>query len=329
MVVGFCFAGLFVVIESWLNEQATPETRGRTFGLYMVITWLGLIGGKMMFSIAPPSDFLLFSLASIALSLSLVPVALTTAAAPQIQQPAPMSIKDLYKTSPIGLIGCVAVGLANGAFWVFAPLFAQDRLGSAIDVSLFMSACVVGSMLAQWPIGRFSDRVDRRFVILIICLASALAGLLLLSISGPTRAQFLLLALFFGASSLSIYTLCVAHANDRADPTTFIEVSSYLLLAFGLGAIFGPIVASNVISEAGIGSLFAYTAGIHIALALFVFLRCRLGEPTPEPDRSVFAPHPPEAHGTQVIIELNPGMEQAKEAVIDQDTTESEKTDGR
>jgi MFS family permease len=317
LILGFCFAGLFVVIESWLNEQATPETRGRTFGLYMIITWLGLIGGKMMFSIAPPDDFLLFSLASVALSLSLVPVALTTGAVPQISQPTRMSIKELYRTSPIGLVGCVAVGLANGAFWAFAPLFAKAQLGSAIGVSLFMSACVVGSMLTQWPIGRFSDRTDRRLVILGVCLVAVLAGLLLLLMEDATQAQFVILAMLFGASSLSIYTLCVAHANDRADPASFVEVSSYLLLAFGLGAIFGPILASTIISEAGLKSLFAYTAGIHTALALFILFRIRVSEAIPESDRSVFAPHPPEAHGTQVIIELNPGMEQAQEAVLD------------
>lgn len=182
-----------------------------------------------------------------------------------------------------------------------------------------MSTCVVGGALGQWPIGRLSDRVDRRWVILALCLASAAAGLLLAFVADAPDAVLLLLAVLFGASALTIYAICVAYANDRADPASFVEVSSHLLLAFGVGAIIGPFIASILISEASISSLFSFTAGIDVILALLVVFRIRTIEPVPEPERAIFAPHPPISHGTQVIVELQPSEGQAKQVQETQD----------
>jgi MFS family permease len=143
-VVGFCFAGLFMVVESWLNDQVVSETRGRVFGLYMVAGWFGIVGGNLLFSVDAPTAFSLFALASIAISISLVPIALTTGAAPTLPPPAGVHFVKLYRTAPVGLVGCLAAGLANGAFWTFAPVFAQARSDSSLGVSLFMAAAVLG-----------------------------------------------------------------------------------------------------------------------------------------------------------------------------------------
>ena len=315
--LGFCFAGLFMVIESWLNSQTQPETRGRSLSLYMVATWMGVISGKLVFSLAPPETFELFSIAAIVIGLSLVPITLTRGEAPSIPQPERTSLFELYRIAPVGLLGCIAVGLANGAFWSFAPLFAQARSPSSWEVSLFLSACVAGGMLMQWPLGRFSDWVDRRWVIGASCLAAALAGLVMPFVHFASGAVYLTLAGVFGAAALSIYALCVAHANDRADPTTYVEVSSHLLLAFGLGAIAGPVLASLLITALGIDSLFIFTASIHISLALFVVVRIRQVEPPAAAERIVFASQPPLGHSTQTLVELQPGIDAVPEPIVE------------
>ena len=216
------------------------------------------------------------------ISLSLVPVTLTTGAVPAIPQVMSINIAGLYRTAPVGLVGCLATGLANGAFWTFAPLFAQARSETSLGVSLFMSAAVIGGALSQWPIGRFSDHVDRRWVIAGVCLASAAAALLIILQPNGSAPLMLGLTVLFGASALTLYPLCVAHVNDRADPAAFIEVSSRLLMAFGFGAILGPFVAGFLIAAGGITNLFVFTAAIHVALAFYTFSRIRLVEPAPE-----------------------------------------------
>ena len=313
LLMGYCFAGLYMVVESWLNERAGSETRGRILALYMIATWAGVVGGKLLFPLAPADGFVLFALACMLIALSLVPVALTAAVAPVLPALSRAGIADVYRTAPIGLVGCAAIGLANGAFWSLAPVFALARGGSSIDVGLFMAAAVVGGGLSQWPLGRWSDRVDRRWVIFGSCVAAAVVGGLLLVERDGDGITMLALAAAFGASALPIYSLCVAHANDRASPEAFVEVSGRLLLAFGVGAIFGPLVAGVAITWAGPASLFVYMGVIHISLAAFIFVRLRLVEAVPEAERGSFAPMQPVPHTTQVVFELHPASEAAGE----------------
>lgn len=307
--MGFCFAGLFMVTESWLNDQTTNATRGRVLGLYMIATWLGVIVGKMLFATMLPEGFDMFAVVSIAVGLSLVPIALTDGAVPSIPQPSRIGLRALYAMAPVGLVGCIAVGVANGAFWSFAPLFAKDRVGPGIGVSLFMAACVLGGAVTQWPAGRLSDLVDRRRVIVVLCAASAVTGVALAWGPLASDAATLIAAALFGASSLTIYSICVAYANDRANPESFVDVSSHLLLAFGLGAIAGPFAAGLLISATDIASLFVFTAAIEAAFAVFVLTRMRATLPVPEAERAIFVAQPPLSHGTQAIIDLQPAVE--------------------
>jgi MFS family permease len=314
VTVGLCLAGLLIVIESWLNNQAAQQRRGHVFGLYMAVTWFGIVGGQLLFAIPLSQSFQLFAFVSIAICLSLVPVTLNTGAMPAIPQLATINLAGLYRIAPVGLVGCLATGLANGAFWTFAPLFAQARSDTSLGVSLFMSAAVIGGALSQWPIGRFSDHVDRRWVIAAVCLASAGAALLIILQPDDSTPLMLGLTVLFGASALTLYPLCVAHVNDRADPAAFIEVSSRLLLAFAFGAILGPFLAGFLIAAGGITNLFVFTGAIHLALALYAFSRIRLVEPAPEGERTAFAPSPPLSHGTQAGVELQQTAEHEDEA---------------
>lgn len=303
-IIGFCFAGLFMVVESWLNHQVASATRGRIFGLYMVSGWVGIVGGNLVFSANLPTAFSFFALASIAISVSLVPIALTTGAIPTMPAPAGVHLGKLYRTAPVGLIGCLAAGIANGAFWTFAPVFAQARSSSNLGVSLFMAAAVLGGALSQWPIGTLSDHIDRRWVIAGVSLVAAAAASLFFIYPGPLDIVVIAAGAVWGAAALAIYPLCSAHVNDRADPANFVKVSSRLLMAFGIGAVAGPLLAGVLISSTDLTALFGFTAAIHVVLALFAVNRIRILEPVAEEERVTFAPLPSIGHGTQPIFEL-------------------------
>jgi MFS family permease len=216
---------------------------------------------------------------------------------------------ELYRTAPAGLVGCAAIGLANGAFWTFGPLAAKAQVTSSLGVSLYMSACLAGGALSQWPLGRLSDHLDRRWVIVALCLATAILGVLLTAQEQAPDAVLLILAALFGATALSVYPICVAHANDRADPSACVETSGLLLMAFGVGAAVGPFLVGLIVATAGIASLFVAIAAIHLTLAAFVLVRIALSRPVPGSERAPFASQPPIGHGTQPLVELQPHKE--------------------
>jgi MFS family permease len=145
-LLGFCFAGLYMVSESWLNRGTDNHIRGRLLSIYMVVNMAGLAAGKMLLAISEPSSFLLFGVATICISLALVPVSLTRSLVPSPPQHVTLRLDLLYQTAPIGVVGCLAVGMTNGAFWSLGPVFADARFISISGVALFMSVVVVGAM---------------------------------------------------------------------------------------------------------------------------------------------------------------------------------------
>ena len=165
-LTGFCFAVLYMVIESWLNEKSTNETRGLIFSLYTIINLTVITIGQLMLGLDQPENFQLFILASILVSLAAVPVAMTRAEAPAPPKSVRIRLRHLYRLSPVGAVGCLVVGLANGSFWALAPVFAQDKGASTWGVAIFMSVAVIAGALAQYPLGRLSDKMDRRKVII-------------------------------------------------------------------------------------------------------------------------------------------------------------------
>ncbi|HET6522573.1 MAG TPA: MFS transporter, partial [Geminicoccaceae bacterium] len=237
---GFCFAGIYTVIESWLNDRATNETRGRVLAAYMAVNMAALTGGKLLLTADDPAGTTPFALVCMGICLSLVPVALTRSLAPSPPAEAVRPrVARLYRLTPVGVVGCLFIGCANSAFWSLAPIFAQARFGSNRGVALFMAAAVVGGALAQWPVGRLSDRMDRRRTMVAVCLAAAGAALGLALLEGAAGPLALPLVFAFGAAALSLYSVCVAHANDYVRADEFVEASSELLMMFGIGAMAG------------------------------------------------------------------------------------------
>jgi MFS family permease len=333
---GVCFAGLFMVIESWLNERATSVNRGQVLAIYMVINLTAVTVGQMVLPLGDPVGFSLFALTAIAIALALVPVGLTTSSAPQPLREVHLRLGRLYAMSPVGVVGGFFVGLANGAFGGLGVVFARDVGLSITGIALFMSAALIGGALAQLPLGRFSDRTDRRKVIIGVCAFAALMGGLL-ALLGEARqngqmlgipvgfADFspwvlIAVAALFGGAIYSQYSLCVAHTNDFVGREEFIEASSGLLLTWAIGASIGPLLGAFAIDLAGAAGLFLYTAIAHASFALFTVYRMSRRAAVPLVGRAPYVAAGRPSRTTPAAVELDP---RAPEPPVAADTEQS------
>lgn len=274
MLTGFCFAVLYIVIESWLNERSSNENRGIVFSTYAMITLTVMAAGQMMTLLYDPFGLQLFVVASVLVSIGAVPVALSRSPIPEQPQTVAIDIKRLFQISPSGAIGCLVAGLTNGAFWGLAAVFATS-LGDDISLAAwFMTAAVIGGAVGQWPLGMLSDAIGRRKVLIGVSLAGASVGLALFLLAPILK--FLtanLLGVFWGALAFPLYTIAVAYSNDFADPGEYVTVSSGLLLMYGIGATIGPFLASTLMTWKDAGGLFLFTSFTHAMLVAYVAIR--------------------------------------------------------
>jgi len=274
-VTGVCVVGLYMVIESWLNERATNDARGRVFAVYQVVSLLALAGGQYLILVGSDSISTAFILSGALLSMGLVPVVLT-----RVPHPAPISTvrldpRKLWRISPLGVAGTGVAGLANGAFFALGPVFAQ-RIGlDAAQVALFMSMVLLGGVVLQWPIGQASDYWDRRTVILAVSVGGASFAALATSLLDRSVPGMIASMLLYGGAAFSLYPLCVAHANDHADAQEFVATASGLLLVYGIGAAVGPLIVGAMIQFFSAPALPIFLSAMQGGLALFILIRMR------------------------------------------------------
>jgi len=302
-LTGVCFAGIFMVIESWLNDKGTNENRGQLLSIYQIVQFSALTGGQLMLNLFNPGGFELFALVTVLISLAIVPVSLTKSSQPAPMHQVRLRLKWLYVTSPVAVIGCLAVGLSNGAFWALAPEFAQRSLLSVSEIAFFMGAAIIGGAVLQWPLGRLSDHFDRRFVVVGCAVAGSIAGVGMGLLGGSAESWLLALSMAFGGFAFPLYALCIAHANDLVQPDDRIDVSSGLLLIFGVSAVIGPFAASAAMELVNHRALFLYTAVVHILTAAFAAYRTRRREAIAPDDRMDFVAVPP---STPTVFEIDP-----------------------
>ncbi|GGO85839.1 MFS transporter [Marinobacterium nitratireducens] len=270
-VDGYCLAGLFIVTESWLNARATNETRGSILALYMVVNYLAYGIGQLLLRFSDPGHFDLFAMASIAFSLSLVPLLLTRSQAPAPEPMSRLRIKPLLETAPAGFWGAICAGAINSAFFAMAPIFAQDLGLSVQQISIFMMCGIFGGLFLQIPIGRLSDRIERRRVLAAVSFGTLLLSLAMIELSRLSLPNYWLYGTVFAYGSLAfvIYSLSSAHVNDWSDPNQLMQTSSGLLVGYGSGAIAGPLISGALMGQFGPGALFAYTGVCVFLLMLF------------------------------------------------------------
>ena len=293
---GFCMAGLFAVIESWLNERSSNTTRGQILSLYMVTSYAASSVGQFMVNLSDVQTLTLYCVAALLLSISLVPVVLTHVQGPDLRGIAPLKLGELYRISPLGVVGCAGAGVLSGSFYGMGAIYAQAVHLSVFQVSLFMGMAVVGGLLFQWPIGRASDRFDRRTVMLVVLIATTALFVVnySLSIAGlqGKAADWILigLPLLFGGGMAVIYPLAIAHAFDYVAKERMVAASSGLLLAWAIGATAGPLMASLLMGQFGPQALFAYMAVMTGAISLFTHWRMTRRAALPSRDQATFVP---------------------------------------
>lgn len=273
VLYGVALVTLYMVIESWLNAQVTGDKRGQVFAIYMVVNLGALAAAQQLLSLDSPMEFTLFALAAILISAALMPITLTRQAQPTQPDVPPTDLLQLARIAPLPLMGAGISGLTLGGFWGLAPVYASQSGFDATGVGLLMSVTILGGAVLQWPIGLFSDKHDRRRVLLwVVVLGAVLAALIT-----PLTASPLLLGLMFiwGGLAFSIYSIAVAQMVDQLNPDEILSGSSGLLLANGFGAAFGPVVAGGLMSLFGPRALPVFFAVSLAALALFTLFRAR------------------------------------------------------
>lgn len=267
IVTGFCFAGSYVVVESWLNERANNLTRGSLFSIYMVVTFASLTAGQWLFKLSDPSGVNLFIIASVLLSLSLIPLLISRTEVPEIAHTDSMGLFKLYKISPAGISGLLLVGMAQGAMFTMGTLYAKQVGMNTTQIASFMSIMIAFGAVSQWPLGKISDLFDRRIIMAILAIvATAICGLLYTL--NPLGPKFILIYGVLGALNLPLYAITIAHANDRLEPSQMVGASSTLVFTFGLGSVIGPLAVGLVLDFAGAKSYFIYLGVTHLAVSL-------------------------------------------------------------
>ena len=274
-VSGFCMAGMIIVTESWLNARSTNRTRGQVMAMYMITNYFAAGCGQFLITVADPAEFQLFSIASIIFSLALVPVLLTRASAPNPPKRAPLHLRELWRTSPLGLVGSFCAGLVNASFYSLGPVFALGLGFSISGTSIFMASVVFGGLLLQYPVGRLSDRMDRRTVLTMVAMATSVACIGIV-VASEWDLRFIYIAgAAYGGLSFTVYSLCAANANDFAAPDKLVQTASGLLTAYGFGAFLGPIVAAAFMGYLGPEGLFVMSALVSGFLGMFAVFRMR------------------------------------------------------
>lgn len=285
---GFCFSGLFMVIESWLNASTPNAQRARVLSIYILVDLAAVTSTQFLLPAVGIDGFHIFALVAMFFCMSLVPVSLFDRASPKPPEAFSFDLGRIWTISPLACAGCVTIGLTNSAFRLVGPLYADGMGLDITGIAVFMSAGIIGGAVAQYPLGYLSDRLDRRVIVTVATTGAALAGLLL-TYTDP--GQPLLIyggAFLFGAFALPLYSLSMAHANDRARPEDCVLVSAALLFFFSIGATIGPIIASLVIDWFGPPAFFAYTSAIHGLLIVTALIRMARQPGVPAKARASF-----------------------------------------
>jgi len=309
---GFVMAGAFMVIESWLNERATNENRGTVFGLYMMVTYASIMGGQMVVAFGDVNSSSLFMVAGIFFCLSLIPTAVSTADSPKPLEEVSLDVRGLFANSPVSVVGCLLVGVANGAWGTLGAVYGARAGISTASIALMMSLTVVAGAAMQMPVGKLSDRMDRRIVLAGAAFISALVGILIVIIQPRSDVLVLTMTAAYGALAYTLYSIAVAHANDHAEPSSFVKVSGGLLLLYGFGTMIGPVIGAIAMDYISPDAIFLATALAHLLLAGYTILRMRARAPVPVEERSAFKTMPAERAATPESSRLDPRSEPAE-----------------
>ncbi|MBE9603887.1 MFS transporter [Acetobacteraceae bacterium H6797] len=317
-LTGFCFAGLFIAVESWLNGASSSSVRGRILGIYGMTGLIAGVGGQLMLPVADTSGFVLFCVVSMIISLALVPVTLSRAQAPQMaMEESSLNIRRLYRQSPFGVVAAFLCGVCTGAFFSLGPLFAKDVGLGASGVAIFMALGSLGGFAMTWPLGWLSDLLDRRRLVVSVTLVATIVIMGMMAFT-PTHAPhwlFMVLVFIFGGLVVPTYSVVLAHVNDHVAPEEFVSASGGLLLLQGAGAALGPLLGGFLMEGMGPRGLGWLIIAAQFGIAIWGLFRMRQRAAPPVKEEFQIMPALPV--GTELVAV-------AQEAAIERHETEAQ-----
>jgi MFS family permease len=287
-VTGLCLAGIYVVAESWLNDRASRENRGRLFAIYMVVLYVGLGAGQFLLISANPMTTAPFMLVSVLISLALVPILVSSRQVPEHGLPRPVRLRDLYRDTPLGVVAVAVSGMISAFIFSMGPVYARLSGLDVTGVARFMAVSILATVLTQYPIGRLSDRMDRRTMIAAVCSLDAVVAAIITAFPHLPHALFLFLAAVFSGFVLTIYSLAVSHVNDKLEQSQMVAASSKLLRLNGTSAALGPVLAGGLMAQFGPRAYFGALATLTGALAIYDLWRKMRRKPVPPSQRGPF-----------------------------------------
>lgn len=272
LIVGFCFCGIYIVAESWLNDSSSNETRGQALSLYLIVQMAGIVLGQLLLNIADPGGYELFVLITVLVSISFAPILLSSTQAPLFELSRPMSLRELVTASPLGCVGVFMLGGAFAAQFGMSAIYANQRGFSIAETSYFVTAIYVGGLVLQYPIGWLSDRMDRR--ILIVATACTCAcTCVAVTFLGDSIPILIVAAFITGGTTNPLYSLLIAYTNDFLETDQMAAASAGMLFINGIGAMSGPIIVGYLMSQHGPSAFFSFIAILMSVVAVYGIYR--------------------------------------------------------
>lgn len=300
LIAGFATAGVFVVLESWLLSGSSVKNRGQILALYMISFYLAQALGQYFLYLDKPTSLSLFAICSMSSSLSILPLTLVKVSSPEFEEPSALGLKKLYRNAASGLVGCFSSGLIMGAIFGLLPLFFAHVLGHKSEVAFYMSVLIFGGMLLQYPMGKLSDVIERRLVLIIISVAGIFA--LLLSYALVNNAVlFVIATAVLGGLTFTLYPVSISHACDALDNKDIVAGTQSLLLAYSVGAMIGPFIAPFFMSWLGLWGLYFYLGCVCLSLLPILVWRKTHKENTEQEES--FSPMP---QTSPIMSEIDP-----------------------
>lgn len=270
-ICGFCMVGIYVAVESWLNQQAEPAKRGGVFAIYMTVSMLAMAVGQGLL-VLPVDQLALFALISILYSLGVIPIALTRQPEPQLSSAPPVSLGVLWAVSPMGVAGTLAAGLIHSAFYGLAAVYAVARGLDEASIALFVGSAIFGGALSLFGVGRWSDYRDRRRTLIFILLLTSLSAPAMLA-AGSNALISALSGLVYGAVAFNIYSLSAAHLHDHLESGQMLAATSRLQTIYGVGSVFGPLLVGLLMARFGPVAFVAWITAVALWAGLFGLYR--------------------------------------------------------
>lgn len=311
LVLGFCFCGVYVTAESWLNNTSTNETRGQTLSAYMIVQTIGIIAAQGMLLIPDSSGFLLFVIPSVLVSISFAPILLSISPTPAFESTKRLTLRELYAISPLGMVGIFLLGSVFAAQFGMAAVYGTEAGMTLSQISIFIASFYVGALVMQYPLGWISDRVDRRGLIMAVAALGAAAA----CVAWFATSFWVIVgaALLVGGASNPLYSLLIAYTNDFMEAEDMAAASAGLLFINGVGAIAGPLVIGYVMQAFGPGGFFALIATLMALLAVYALYRMTKRPAPKVEDTGAYAPVSPQASPYAMEVAQEYFAEQSEE----------------